>query len=278
MLDDDTREQKTVDSKTFRAFRDLIYEESGINIGEKKEALILNRVGKRMRALEIADFREYYEFVKVDETGTELINLLDAVSTNVTSFYREPQHFAFIANAVRGWIAQGRRRFRAWCAACSTGEEPYSLAMTLLEAGKGHDCDIKILATDICTQVLRRGIEGVYAKDKVIDIPAKLRGTYFASRRRDNRREYAARPALTGVVRFARLNLSRPPFPMSGPFDLILIRNVMIYFDNHVRSRLLDQAHRLLRPGGYLVVGHAESLAGLLNNGFKRVETSIYVK
>ncbi|MBD3393822.1 MAG: methyltransferase domain-containing protein, partial [Chitinivibrionales bacterium] len=242
-----------MDTPTFLGFRRLIYDKSGINIGEKKEALVLNRVGKRMRALGIDSYKDYLKLVHCDESGVELSNLLDVVSTNVTHFYREPQHFDFLGTTMKQWVAHGRKKFRVWCAACSSGEEPYSIAITMADAARKRDCDIKILATDICRQMLEKGRTGVYSKQRVNDVPAKLRSSYFSSRRNGCERVYTVHETIKQMVRFARLNLSAPPFPMSGPFDVIFIRNVMIYFDNIVRKRLLDEAYRLLVPGGYLV-------------------------
>jgi chemotaxis protein methyltransferase CheR len=267
-----------MDKRTFSNFRKFIYEKSGINIGDKKEALILNRVGKRMRALCIDDHRRYLKFVQEDESGRELVSLLDVVSTNVTHFYRDSRHFGFLADAAGRLVERGQRRFRIWCAASSTGEEPYSIAITMREATKEAARDVKILATDISTLVLDKARAGIYSKEKVADVPAQLRMNYFTSRMNCKSVVYEVKPEIKRMVRFARLNLSHCPYPMSGPFDVIFIRNVMIYFDNAVRKRLLDEAYRLLKTGGYLVVGHAESLAGLLNSKFTKTETSVYTK
>lgn len=271
-------ETAAMDSRTFRGICDLIYEKSGIRITEKKEALVLNRMGKRMRALGMEKHRDYLEMVRRDDNVEELNNLLDVVSTNVTHFFRESKHFEFLGQTATQWMSSGRRKLRFWCAASSSGEEPYSIAFTLCEASAGFDCDIRILATDICRRVLEQGKAGVYPKKKVGDVPAKMRSTYFTARTQGGETEYEVRPEVKRMVRFARLNLSEPPFPMAGPFDMIFIRNVMIYFDNEMRSRVLREAYRLLAPGGFLIVGHAESLAGLLNSDFKKVHTSIYTR
>ncbi|MHC4662723.1 MAG: CheR family methyltransferase [Planctomycetota bacterium] len=267
----------TIDRSTFNRIRRLVYERSGIAIGENKEALVSARVGKRMRALEIEVYRDYLRYVMSDESGNEIVHLLDAISTNVTSFFREPAHFDFLNNAMKKWLSVGRHRFRFWSAACSSGEEPFSLGMTVLDAVNGSKPDIRILATDISTHVLRKAKTGVFSEKKIESIPPTLREKFFNHVRFADGAEYAVRDFLKRIVVFSRLNLSDTPFPMRGPFDLIMCRNVMIYFDNRVRKRLLDEIYRLVRPGGYLMVGHAESLTGMISD-FKSVRPSIYLK
>ncbi len=264
---------------TFNKFRKIVYDECGISLRDNKEALVQARVAKRMRALGIDDYRAYLEFLESDKTGTELIQFLDAISTNVTSYFREPDHFQFVDKTFSQWLAEGQRRFRFWSAACSSGEEPYSLAITLQETlnGKAY-VDAKILATDISTRVLDACREARYAKDKLKTVPATLKERYF-ERDIDEEKNvfYTAKSALKNLIVFKRLNLSTPPFPMRGPMDIIFCRNVMIYFDNDVRAKLLADMYRLLKPGGYLLVGHAESLTGMVSD-FRVVRPSIYVK
>ena len=264
-----------MDTKTFEKFRKIVYDKSGITLGPSKEALVAARVGKRMRTLGMQDYRQYLDYVLDDRSGDETVQLLDAISTNVTSFYREPDHFKFLAAAVRKWIAQGQRKLRIWSAASSTGEEPYTIAMTLLEAVKEPGVDMKILATDISTRVLRICTAGAYEAAKLTGVPAELRDRYFEACRDGGDLRYVARQRLKNLITFGRLNLAHPPYPMAGPFDVVFCRNVMIYFDNEVRRRLLTEVGRLLRPGGYLLVGHAESLTGMLID-LKIVRPSIY--
>ncbi|MBI5118470.1 protein-glutamate O-methyltransferase [Candidatus Poribacteria bacterium] len=266
-----------MDKSTFNEFRKLVYERSGICLGEQKETLVCARVGKRMRLLGIQSYRAYLRHVMDDESGEEVVHLLNAISTNVTSFFREPAHFEFLSKAFSQWLAEGQKRFRFWSAACSTGEEPYSLAVTLMEALGGASIDIKILATDISTRALERCLEGVYHKDRLKDVPAVVRDRHFEYHRDSEGVFYSVKPSLKRMVVFKRLNLSTSPFPMHGPFDAIFCRNVMIYFDNRIRQELLAEMHRLLKPGGYLMVGHAESLAGIACS-FKGVKPSIYAK
>ncbi len=266
-----------MDAATFRKFRELVYETSGITLGPGKESLVSTRIGKRMRALDMTEHREYLRYVMADATGEEVVHLIDAISTNVTSFFREPEHFELVKREVAMWRAAGQSRFRFWSAASSTGEEPYSLAITIQEALAGAGADVKILATDISTQVLQKCQEGRYSPDKLEGVPKALRDRYFDLERANGDTRHVVKPKLRQMIVFHRLNLSQPPFPMQGPFDIVLCRNVMIYFDNAVRTQLLDEIHRLLKPGGYLLVGHAESLTGMLGS-FKTVQPSVYLK
>ncbi|MCX7934230.1 MAG: protein-glutamate O-methyltransferase CheR [Planctomycetota bacterium] len=265
-----------MDAKIFEAFRELIYRRSGIALRNGKESMVAARIAKRMRALNISDHAEYLRRVESDPSGEEVVHLLDAIATNVTKFFREPQHFDFLAARLAEWLASGQRRFRFWSAACSTGEEPYTLAMTLREACRGYEVDLKILATDISTRALERAMAGAYGADKVEPVPAALVAQYF-ERRRGAKDEYHVREEIRRLIVFRRLNLAEPPFPMRGPLDAVLCRNVMIYFDNDVRRRLLAEIERLLKPGGFLMVGHAESLTALMSN-LRTVVPSIYVK
>lgn len=259
----------------FDKFRAIVYEKSGISLNDGKEALVSARVAKRMRALGYTDHRKYLEHVSNDATGAEVVQLIDAISTNVTSFFREPVHFDLLAELVKKWLEEGQTRFRIWSAASSTGEEPYTIAMTMLEATRGARVDIRILATDISTAVLERCRQGAYSAEKVASVPPALREKYFAENRGAG--TYTVKNSLRDLITFRRLNLSNPPFPMKGPLDVVLCRNVMIYFDNTVRGNLLKEVHRLLKPGGYLMVGHAESLTGILTS-LKVVRPSVYVK
>lgn len=267
-----------LDRRSFNGFRDIVYQEAGITLGPQKEALVQARVGKRMRALGIDRYDEYLELLETDEAGAELTLFLDAICTNVTSFFREAHQFEFIARNTREWLRQGQRRFRFWTAACSTGEEPFSLAMSLADAADGFEgVDMRILATDISTKALDRCLHATYAADRATSIPSSVRDRWFTAREVDGETAFQVKPEIRDMVLFRRMNLSDPPFPMRGPLDVVMCRNVMIYFDNPVRVRLLEEIHRLLKPGGFLIVGHAESLTGIVSD-FKYVSPAIYVK
>ena len=264
-------------TREFEAFRTLVYEKSGITLGAGKESLVSSRIGKRMRALGMDDFQDYIDCLRDGTGGDEIVHMLDAISTNVTSFFRESEHFDFIRDKAGEWMKDGQKRFRFWSAASSSGEEPYTLAMTLSECGLGPDTDTRILATDLSTRILAAAREGIYARSKLASLPAGYASRYFAPLRGGASDTLAVTDALRSMVTFSRLNLAFPPFPMKGPMDIILVRNVMIYFDTEVRKKLIDDCHRLLRPGGFLLVGHAESLNGIIN-GFKCIRPSVYQK
>lgn len=264
-----------MDDCTFERFRDLIYDRSGITLGPTKKALVTSRIGKRMRTLGIEEAGQYLRAVLEDPDGDELVQLLDAISTNVTSFFREPQHFHFLERRFGELQASGQKRFRIWCAAASTGEEPYTIAMTICDRMQVPPPDVKILATDISTRVLAVAREGQYDEERVQGIPESLRARWFPRVGDGATVLYRAQPALRNLLSFARLNLIEQPYPMKGPFDLIFCRNVMIYFDPTVKQGLLREFYRLLRPDGHLIVGHAESLTGL-DVPFTMIEPAVY--
>lgn len=262
---------------TFKKFVALIYEKSGITLNDNKEALVSSRIAKRMRKLGIASHNDYLRHVLDDVTGEEIINMLDVISTNVTHFFRESEHFDFLQEKMEKWLGNGDRQFTFWSAGCSSGEEPYTMAMVLREVTKGCNVNLRILATDISTRILARSKEGEYDAKKAESIPHSYRDRYFDKSGFREAAVYSAKETLRSLITFKRLNLSIVPFPMKGPMDFIFCRNVMIYFDNKVRVQLLGEFHRLLKPGGYLCVGHAESLTGMLG-GFKAIRPSVYVK
>ncbi|MFO8085054.1 MAG: protein-glutamate O-methyltransferase [Desulfobacterales bacterium] len=262
--------------EVFKQFADLIYKEAGIHLGEHKQALVSARLNKRMRFLSIRNFDDYYDYVQNDRSRKELSKLLDAISTNVTYFYREPDHFDLLASLVRRWSQERQSRIRIWSAASSTGEEPYTISLTLSESLQNVH-DVKILATDISTSVLETARKGEYGAKKLEKIPGKMINKYFTLVQSQGEKIYRVKEKIKKMIQFSWLNLSAPPYPMSGPLDVIFCRNVMIYFDNKVKEKLLEDMYRLLKPGGYLMVGHAESLAGLLSR-FKSVKPSVYIK
>ncbi len=266
----------SLDDKTFEKFVELIYERAGICLGPHKRALVSSRLGKRMRKLGISRYSVYYDYIRDDPGNDELVELLDAISTNVTHFYREPRHFDILKEILKTWESQGQSSFRIWCAAASTGEEPYTIAITMAESLQST-WDAKILATDISQNVLRVARVGKYEKDRIEKIPRQMLLRYFDRCQDKDKVVYQVKEVLKRMITFTWLNLSSPPFPMQGPLDVVFCRNVMIYFDNDVRRRLLQEIYRLLKPGGYLMVGHAESLSGMLSN-FKSVEPSVYMK
>lgn len=267
----------SMEHRTFEKFRQLIYDKSGITLGAQKVALVSARISKRMRTLGLAEHEEYLALILQDDSGIELVHLLDAISTNVTSFFRESQHFDLLTELLGRWRQEGMSRFRIWSAASSTGEEPYTIAMVAMEALRDARVDLKILATDISTRVLQHCQRGEYVESKVDPVPAPLRQKYFNKVRTPGDTLYTVTDDLKRLMTFRRLNLSTPPFPMKGPMDVVFCRNVMIYFDETVRRNLLKEILRVLRPGGYLMIGHSESIAAN-HSGFRLVKPSVYMK
>ncbi len=254
-----------MDLASFKSLREIAYAEAGIDLSDEKQALVAARVEQRLRVLKLPDARSYVSFLKGDDSGHELVSFLDAISTNFTSFFREPIHFEELATFVKQRVARGQQRFRFWSAASSSGEEPWTIAMTLTEAFAGQPIDWRLLGTDISTRVLKAAELGEYRREQVEAVPPHLRARYFTHRFGTAGPEdrFTISDKLRGRVAFGRLNLSTPPYPLKGPFDVIFCRNVMIYFDELVRQKLLDEISRLLVPGGLLFISHTETLNGI---------------
>ncbi|MBK9129263.1 MAG: protein-glutamate O-methyltransferase [Phycisphaerales bacterium] len=266
----------------YELFRRLIYDKCGINLGPQKQQLVRARLGKRMRAGQFNSYRAYYDFVRGDASGNELAGLIDAISTNTTHLFRESQHFEFVRKMLRTWLDDSAWRaanneLRCWSAGCSSGEEPYSLAMTLDDALSASRTPWRILATDISTQILDRARRGVYESHRLGTVPAEFRRRYFvpAGKRGDNLVQ--VHPNIQSRIAFAHLNLMSPTFPFRLGFHFIFCRNVMIYFDRATQEGLVERFTRHLRPGGHLIIGHSESL-NAIKHALEYVQPTIYRK
>lgn len=269
--------QELTDS-TFNKIRQVVYDKSGISLGNNKQALVRARVAKRMRNLDITTYDNYIEYVMGETTGIELEHMLDAISTNTTHFYREDSHFELMRTIIKDWIKNdGMKRLRIWCAASSTGEEPYTLAIETLEAIGNDQVNTKILATDIAPSVLKTAMTGSYSEEKVATIPDHLKNHYFDRTKWNDEYMYKVKQILKDLLLFRQMNLSVTPYALKNQVDMIFCRNVMIYFDRSLRSRLVEEFKRLIRPGGYLFVGHAESITAF-SKGFKCIKPSIYIR
>ncbi|MBU2552443.1 MAG: protein-glutamate O-methyltransferase CheR [Proteobacteria bacterium] len=268
--------------KLFKELVDLVYRESGIVLDNKRE-LLDARLATLARKKGYKGPEEIVSLLKADQSGDHLVELLDQVSTNLTFFFREPAHFNFISKTLLPELTARKRgqrqnRVRIWSAACSSGEEPYSLAMTILEyLGNDRSWDLKILATDISTRMLRKGIDGVYTKQQVVKVPTVMVQNYFERTGDRQNTVYQIKDEVKKLVTFRRLNLLDSDYPFSGKFDLIVCRNVMIYFDLPTKQALLSRFHRYLSDGGHLFTGHAESLTSY-EHLFKRVQVAVYKK
>jgi chemotaxis protein methyltransferase CheR len=255
---------RTISTSEFVRFQRLIYREAGIWLSDAKRALLTGRLSKRLRALGLDDFSEYYELVAVD--GEERQTMLDAITTNETHFFREPAHFEFLEQQVlpswKAGAAAGRRSrtIRVWSAGCSTGQEAYSLAMMLVDrlpACEGWS--VEILATDVSRRALAVAKEGTWDIVKAREIPPHYLHAFMLRGIGENQGRFKAAPAIR-VARFLHLNLNDANYPAIGKFDLIFCRNVLIYFDMESRKRVVAKLVNHLAPEAYLFVGHAESL------------------
>lgn len=266
----------------FQKISKMVYDHCGINLHAGKKELVRARLAKRLRLGKFKTFPEYMKHVLEDGTGTEFSILIDSLSTNLTSFYRELQHFEFLRNEFLPNLLDQKRKnhdfkIRAWSTGCSSGEEPYSLSMTLLEAVQGRGrWDIKVLATDISTTVLQTAKRGVYDEERVKPVPPLQRQKYLVPHRRDGRKVLEVSKILRNTVIFRYLNLMKD-WPIRGPIDFIFCRNVMIYFDKTTQANLVNRFWRLLSPGGILFTGHSESLTGI-NHRFNYIQPTIYAK
>jgi len=249
----------------FRRVRGLIKARAGIEMGEHKRALIYGRLIRRIRQLKLSSFGEYLDIVEAPD-GDEATAFINAITTNVTSFFRENHHFEFLAKTVLPGLYRKHaqsRRIRIWSAGCSTGEEPYSIAMTLRECPPptGETWDIKILATDLDSDVLQVGKQGRYALDRMAGVDPGRIGRWFNPRNEGKSPSYEVARTLRDLITFKELNLMGA-WPMSGPFDVIFCRNVVIYFDEATKMNLVSRYHDYLADGGYLFLGHSESVVG----------------
>jgi chemotaxis protein methyltransferase CheR len=257
----------------FRSVSSLVYRICGINLHAGKFGLVRTRLGSRLRELGLRDIDSYLELVADDTSGGELTQLVDALTTNKTSFFREPKHFALLRERLLDELTIPGRPLRIWSAGCSSGEEAYTLAMVLLDE-LGDGVDARILATDISARMLTRARDGVYGEDAMDGVPGVLRQRYFRCVVPTRPRSYEVAAELRARIRFAQLNLMAP-WPMRQPFDLICCRNVMIYFDKPTQQRLVDRFWDMLTPGGYFFAGHSESFAAL-RHGFRAVQPAVY--
>lgn len=267
----------TITPEEFQRFRTIIYDESGITLSDQKRVLLASRLTKRMRELGMETFSDYYEEVTKDATREEFTRMLDLISTNKTDFFREPKHFEFLGHNVLPSLEK-EKRIRIWSSACSTGEEPYTIAMTLFEHVESpQQWEFKILASDLSTRVLAKAAAGVYDEERFHDVPEDVLRRHFLRGRGDGAGKFKVKPHLTSVVQFRRINLMDDRFPIKAPLDVIFCRNVMIYFDRPTQQTLVNKFYRYLKPGGYLFIGHSESLQWV-EHPFTTVAPTIYRK
>jgi chemotaxis protein methyltransferase CheR len=263
----------------FKLFSEFIYKECGIKLSSKKKTMLEARLAKRLRALNIRDFKVYKDFVFSQEgMQQELVHLIDVVTTNTTSFFREPKHFELISKELLpAWYAKygGSRPFRIWSAGCSEGMEPYTLAMVLSNFKEQHgDFKYTILATDISTRMLKKAVTGIYCGDRADSIPYEFKKKYLL-RSKDRKKDLIRICSeLQKTVCFERLNFMEQ-FRLEQKQDIIFCRNVIIYFDQHTQEQLLNKFCKQLCGGGHLFLGHSESINGL-NVPLKQAAPTVY--
>ena len=262
--------------KEFKRIQKLLKDRSGIDIGDGKRMLVYGRLARRMRALRLSDFSDYLALIE-DPQSDESGKFLNALTTNVTELFREDHHFDLLSSrVVPEMLSAGASKLRIWSAACSAGDEPYSIALTLSRTPALAELDVRILATDIDTEILEQARRGIYAAERI----AKLKPEFRSSFQRGvgpNAANARISPELRALVTFKQLNLL-DTWPMSGPFDVIFCRNVFIYFDTPTRERIVRRFAALLRPGGYLFLGHSESPSANSTPVLKNCGRTAFVK
>ena len=264
----------------FQFLRDFVYQHCGIALSEQKRQLVQGRLLRRLRALGLKEFRSYCELLRKDPE-VELGELASVISTNVTSFFREMHHYDLLVDdLLPRWLEAKKNsgRLRIWSAGCSTGEEPYALAMVLAEALErtGSKVDARILATDLSPQALEQACAGTYSLERMSGVSDARRNRWFLRGEGSYEGLACVHPRLRELVTIQPLNLLHE-WPMRGPFDAIFCRNVVIYFDKPTKQRLFERYAGLLEQGGYLFLGHSESMYGL-SDSFELVGRTVYRK
>lgn len=265
----------------FSKIRQLVYDQCGIYLTDGKKELVKARLNRRIQNGRFKSFQEYYCSILQDHSGQELIHLLDSISTNYTFFFREEKHFDFLRSEFIPEMVSKKesksKKIRFWSAGCSSGEEAYSIAMTILETIEHpKHWEISILATDLSTKVLKIAEEGIFPAERIRSIPSLLVKKYFLRGVHDWKDYVKVKEELKKYIQFRRLNL-KESFHFKEPFDCIFCRNVMIYFDKHTQIELVRRFYDSLERGGCLLIGHSESLTGI-SHPFQYVRPAIYKK
>jgi len=266
--------------KGFSQFARYITGELGIKMPDAKTSMIQSRLVRRVRELGLPSIEHYGEYLFASTNNEERQHFINAVTTNKTDFFREPEHFQYLTSvalpSLGGNARYNSRYIRIWSAACSSGEEPYTLAMVLSEfTQQQRQAGFGILATDVSTKVLQMARNGVYAEDQIAPVPSEMRTKYFLKNKDQSERLVRIVPKLRQTVSFHALNFMLPDYHVKDWFDVIFLRNILIYFDKDIQEAVVTKVCRNLKPGGYLFIGHSESLSGL-KVPVNRVGTSIY--
>ena len=260
---------QTMGSQEFQRFRDLVHEHTGIWLRDGKQIMLAARLSRQLRKLGLASFADYFRFLSnARKDGPEFVEFINSVTTNKTSFFREPHHFDFLAKTVvpeiKGAALRGApRRARIWSGASSTGEEVYSIAITLLESLPKNSWSIEVVGSDIDTAVLATAKRAIYPADSLTAVDQAMRKRYFLRGKDRMTGQVKVKPEVTNLVDLRRINLMDRDWPLEGVFDAIFFRNALIYFQQDVQDNFLRRMTRYLKPGGYLFLGNAEHIPWL---------------
>ena len=264
----------------FRKLSSFITEHTGIKMPEAKKVMLQSRLQKRLRYLDMNSFKEYVEYVfSEDGIQNELIHMLDVVSTNKTDFFREPVHFEFLEKTLLPEYVNNfplNRPLKIWSAGCSSGEEVYTIAITISEFINNHPgLNYSIFGTDISTEILRRAVNAIYKEEKINNIPIELKKKYFLKSKDRTKKLVRIVPELRNKANFARMNLMDSAYDVKDTFDVIFCRNVLIYFNREIQESVINKLIRKLRTGGYFFIGHSESIMGM-DVPLKQIKPTIF--
>lgn len=263
-----------LNDREYRYISRAVYDYARINLTEQKRPLIVSRLSKRIRDMGLSGFREYIDYLKNDESGREFQRMVDSLSTNFSNFFREPHHFDFLDREVL--TGAGKKELLIWSAAASTGQEVYSILITLLEFEKRGNTKLnyRLYASDISRQVLEKASRGVFQFRDVENVPREILQRYFLRGGGKMDEMVKVKKQLVEKVRFFRLNLNDKTYSLPA-MDIIFLRNAIIYFDTETKKELINRLHSYVKPGGYLILGHSESLSGI-SDKFELIGKTIY--
>lgn len=264
----------------FNRLSEFVFEQSGIKMPPVKKIMLQSRLQKRLRELKITCFKEYADYVFSKEgQRNEIIHMLDVVSTNKTDFFREPVHFDFLnSNVLPEFIQKNRVNYnmKVWSAGCSSGEEPYTIAITLNEFKRSYQkFDYSIMATDISSQILQKAITAVYKEERIVNIPLEIKKKYFLKSKDKDQKTVRVISELRNKTKYQRLNFMSDVYNLTDTFDVIFCRNVLIYFNRETQEQVINKLCSKLKHGGYLFIGHSESILGM-NLPLEQIKPTIF--
>lgn len=271
----------------FKKLKELIYDNTGIFLKDTKVQMVNSRLQKRLKTLGINSYKAYYEYLVKEDDGAELIEMINSITTNKTDYFREKHHFDYLLNTILPklkttcYSSSSTLNIRIWCAASSTGEEPYTIAMVLKDYFENNTgWSLKVLASDIDTRVLAAAKQGVYSSQQISPIPVELLKKYFYKGEGENEGLFKVKEKIKDIIDFRKINLIDDTYPINSQVDVIFCRNVFIYFDKETIEKILEKFYRHLKPGGYLFIGHSETmdLAEKFKGKFELVFHTTYLK